>query len=265
MTYVLFSSGLDSWCCLHEAILRCGVDNVRAIYFDMGQCYAQKEIAAAHELCNAVGVQLIIREDLNGLLCENRNTAEMPLRNLFLIMAIAAIPNARAVVFGMLKNEQPVDKNPKFVKRVQTLLDSQTGGRFTIITPYADFTKTKMLGHALKHYKWPVFSEMLPITIGCHNATKEPCGECIACFNRWVAFTLNDVVIPVSSRPEPVAEWMLYILRQRSFKRGIWRGFMDAIGECRVTRMFAPWMALELYTTVVYNMGLRRYIKRGTR
>jgi hypothetical protein len=109
----------------------------------------------------------------------------------------------------MLKGEYPPDKNPVFVRRVQQLLDSQfqesiyQGRReFKIYTPFQHMTKTKMVEHYLHSSKQlPDAVALLKKTQACYKKDLPMCGECMSCFNRWVAFSLNGIEEEYAKHP----------------------------------------------------------------
>lgn len=191
---VLFSGGLDSVACLHWAQQNFTEGYiVRPMYVDFGQQYATKEIVAAMKICAANN--LICRVvHINKLLTENKIDAHIPMRNtMLLILASVIYPEAEGVVFGMLRGESCEDKNPYYVHLMQQLFDSQfkpsiyrTDKReFCIHTPFELMTKTQTL-------RWlydctSVSRREIDLTIGCYSPDYKNCGDCISCFNRWVA------------------------------------------------------------------------------
>lgn len=202
MIGVLFSGGVDSFVHLTYAISQFGRSKVVPVYFDVGQRYASREWTAAQLLGSKLGIR-VIRVQLSGL-SEDPN-GYIPLRNLRFILQVAGWESSEGVVFGMLKGEYPPDKNPKFVKRVQALIDTQfedstyQGKRkFSIETPFADSTKVQMVRWYLDTPlpMLPEFVdkfELLGMTQACYKESLPACGQCMSCFNRWVAWTLNGI------------------------------------------------------------------------
>lgn len=202
MTYVLFSGGLDSWICLNWASARFGPESVRAIYFDFGQQYAEKEISSAQFLCGLVGVKLILRRDLLGILQENKVTGFIPFRNTMLLVHTAALPNAERVVFGALWAENAPDKQPEYLESMREVLrDQRESGTFTIETPLDAMTKRQAVQWARKRYGY-LFATGIPHTISCYGDSILACSSCMSCWNRWVA------LYPETTDNRP-AEWML--------------------------------------------------------
>jgi 7-cyano-7-deazaguanine synthase in queuosine biosynthesis len=199
MIAVLFSGGVDSLCCLKWAQEEFSQYNVKPIYFDVGQCYAKREIAYAAPLASANGVYELQTIPLTSLK-EDRHTGHIPMRNLFFLLQVAASvnPEYEGVVFGMLKAESSEDKNPAFVRCVQKLIDSQNvstmyrpeGKQFTIYTPFANKTKTQMI-------QWYLQSDYsaaeLYYSVACYSEDGA-CGTCQSCFNRWLAFDRNGLM-----------------------------------------------------------------------
>lgn len=217
MIAVLLSGGIDSLCCLRWAIRMYGKDSVRAFFFDYGQPYVERELAATRRITQALGIRLwhpVLPLSVHA-------DGHVPLRNLAFLFELAKMEQYSGVVFGMLKGEASEDKNPRFIRRVQTLLDSQFKAsiyrekkrEFRIITPFADCTKAEML-------KWHIQTcgaEYVHDTVACYSEEGN-CGECMSCFNRYVAFQCAGLV-QEEYRVHPV-EWML---KQRRHERIDWR------------------------------------------
>lgn len=191
MIAVLFSGGIDSLIHLCWAMDVFGKNKVQPVYFDAGQDYAARELPAARDVCSRLG--LTLREVKLETLPMDKVTGQVELRNLLFILQTALFEDCTGVVFGMLKAEAPVDKNPKFVKRVQTLIDSQFAPSayrekrkpFRVYTPFQGMTKTQMIRWYLKQHD---NEGLLYRTVACYRPQGFMCGECISCFNRWLAF-----------------------------------------------------------------------------
>lgn len=191
---VFCSGGMDSFCHLHWAIQKWGKENVVALFVDFNYSYVLKEFAVAQEICCALQVPLVVRSfDLHEQ--EDLKSHHLQMRNVFLLLLGSYYANN--VVFGMLHNELSEDKNPRFVKRMQGLLDSQyvgnlyhQGRSLKIQVPFARYTKTQMVSWFLKNNG---DKELLLKTVGCYSATQGQCGNCLSCFNRWLALENNGL------------------------------------------------------------------------
>ena len=116
---------------------------------------ADREIAAARKLCARVDLPLDIIE--LQYMEQDPVTGHVPFRNLTFLLAVARRMDSEGVVFGTLLGEISEDKNPKFVRQVQKIVDGQLvstiyapGRNFKIYTPYAHASKTQMLRGFLK-------------------------------------------------------------------------------------------------------------------
>lgn len=201
MIYVLFSGGIDSLACLVWAVERYGRERVVAMYYDVGQCYAGKEIVAASAMAHMMGVTFRLRTEFQ--LVENRDTAHIPMRNSMFLFGVSALPDADGVVLGMLKGECPPDKNPRYIRRMQAFLNAQLDRPFEILCPFAKYTKTQVVWWLIQSsYSHLYYTaerpriravcgalDLLRRTVGCHDAGEIACGVCWACINRWIAFT----------------------------------------------------------------------------
>ena len=191
---VLFSSGIDSLACLlwaKENYTKFYGD-VTAMYVDMHTKYSNDEYEATRWFTqkNSIGLHLVGMPMLGELEGEK---GHIPFRNIFLL-ELAALYSDN-IVFGMLKGELSEDKSPRFIDLMHMLFDSQTQknlyhgkSEIEIHTPFAKMTKTQVVAWLRSR---GVTQTILSKTIGCLNGTN--CGQCISCFNRWVAFENNDI------------------------------------------------------------------------
>lgn len=195
MIAVLFSGGVDSLVHLRWAEEKFGHKNVQPYYFNAGQSYAEREIGYAKPLAELLGFELQVVNTLS--LPEDKITGQIDLRNLLFLLHTATLPSCEGVVFGMLLAEAPVDKNPRFVRDVQEIIDSQFDispyrkekKKFRIYTPFQYMPKTEMLRWYLKRYG----TEGVYESVACYTESGVMCGECISCFNRWLAFEANNL------------------------------------------------------------------------
>jgi len=189
MAVVLFSAGIDSLVHLMWAKDLFQRD-VQTLYVNFGHRYADREMAAAHRICDFLEVPLRLI-DVNVGFAEH-DDGFIPLRNLMLLELASYI--ADDIVFGMLYHEGPPDKRPRFISGMQRLMNEQyrdhkyfaEDRRIKIHTPFGEQTKTEMLRWFLRNF--PHLRCLVRETIGCFDPAGG-CGRCMACFNRWVALT----------------------------------------------------------------------------
>lgn len=223
MKYVLFSGGLDSLACLVWSIGKWGKENVMPIYFDFGQQYAEKEKLAFNKVCDILLIPQSLTVDAHETLVEDKETAYIPFRNTFLILMTAMQEDCDAIVFGMLQGSRTnPDTNPQFIKTMQKLLDSQTqqtpnqqGHKIQIYTPMEHFTKTeavRWMNRKQNTVSIIQIRELIARTVGCYREYITPCGQCMSCFNRWVALE-NNYLSHLDTYQMPPYNWMLENMR----------------------------------------------------
>jgi len=214
---VLFSGGIDSLACLEWARQRFG--SVTALYVNLDVSYSKYELGVCRSMVFGSNVrteyiefpELGKHEDALG---------HVPFRNIFFLEMAAMYSDN--VVFVMLRGEYSEDKSPAFVKRMQSLFDSQTaanlynsGERKIIHVPFAKKTKTQVVAWLLQQ---GYTRNDLRQTIGCLQG--RACGQCMSCLNRWIAFENNGLgnLDQFEGTMTP-ARWGLDMLQQR--KQGI--------------------------------------------
>lgn len=242
---VLFSGGVDSLCHLRWAQRQ--YSHVTAVYYDVGQAYAERESRDARILVQRLGVPFRIEQPMS--LHEDPITAQVALRNmLFITWASQAVD---AVVFGMLQGETPVDKNPRFVRRLQTLLRSQRTTDFDILTPFASYTKAEMIREYQQHYG----NEYLDGTVGCFATASPMCGRCWSCINRWLAW--EECLLPQERYLVHPAQAMLEKLRAMRGRPKQWN-VSNAWARRRWLREMKR--QLDRYSRAKYDMSAWRYV-----
>jgi len=131
----------------------------------------------------------IIDETLNLAQWEEKD-ANIPLRNAFLAMVASKYDDD--VVLVVQQGEMYIpDRSIEFFNSGADWLEFLWGHRITLTTPFLQMTKTDMVKWYLDHGFDP---RKLGVTRSCYSPGEKPCGNCSACFRRWVAFTNNNLV-----------------------------------------------------------------------
>jgi 7-cyano-7-deazaguanine synthase in queuosine biosynthesis len=191
---VLFSGGLDSLACLLWAIEKYGKNNVKVLFVNYRQPYADAEYRAVVEITSHLCISFEY-QTLQLPFSIDKNNGHVPLRNTWLLMLAALNEESEGVVLGMLRGESCEDKNPKYIALMQKFFDSQfqasiyrpTTRKFVVHTPFEQMTKTQVVAWLREHSADYLISQ----SVACFNGTR--CGKCISCLNRWVALTNNDM------------------------------------------------------------------------
>jgi 7-cyano-7-deazaguanine synthase in queuosine biosynthesis len=185
---LLFSGGLDSYIAWHY------LKRPRTLYCDLGHRYNYVEKEVVRNLI--VTTHIDGRIELGDM---EKEDAEIPLRNAFLLMVASYYDHEIAIVCQ--KGEQDIpDRTPQFLESICGLMSTLHGRSVRIINPFSEMTKVDMVDW-YKSERLPV--EMLYRTWSCYRP-RDPdmyeafaddlhCGACSACFRRWVAFACNGL------------------------------------------------------------------------
>lgn len=158
-------------------------------YFNMGQPYADAELATIHDITGKDPITIILP------LSFAQHKHILSGRNAIIILRMAEIMQDMGcwgeVWFGNLQGESPIvggDKSRRFFNDLNTILAfNQVNTR--IVNPLIGMDKTDEV------YYWKARGELdtLKKTKTCFSAEMGQCGRCQACFLKWVAFTSAGV------------------------------------------------------------------------
>lgn len=156
----------------------------KTIYFDLGHRYVGNEVEVVRKLLP----NTIIETGINLSKWEARD-ANIPMRNLFL--ATYASLYDPEVVLVVQKGEMDIpDRSPTFFNMMTRDISFLTGKNCVVSTPFFSMTKTQIVGWYIKEgYNVRKLLE----TRSCYGTKEVSCGECSACFRRWVALTNNGI------------------------------------------------------------------------
>ena len=175
---LLFSGGLDSFIA-YEYLHR-----PKTLYINLGHRYAVHELEKVREL-----IPSTIIDDRLNLAEWERQDANIPLRNAFLVMIASYYDHDVVVV--VQKGEMNIpDRSKRFFNEFADTLTYLWDVRITLTSPFFTMTKTEMV-------QWYVTAgystDKLIATRSCFSPGDNPCGNCAACFRRWIAFTNCDL------------------------------------------------------------------------
>lgn len=180
---LLFSSGLDSMIAWYY------LGKPDAIYFDLGHRYAEKEKESAIDFAIQENMKLEISDELK-LGNYELDTAEIPLRNLFLI-AHASL-RAKKVFLVCQKGERELpDRSEIFFKKTQEFLSFLLDRNVELDPVFPNMTKTQMVGWYLKNN---LPKDSLIKAFSCYSEIA-PCYNCSACFRKVIALVNNGIIL----------------------------------------------------------------------
>lgn len=192
---VLFSGGIDSLAALLYARDHYGPENVTAMYCNLGQRYAEKEMDAVTEICTELVQPFVITNRLfmGDLELPIEQNAIIPYRNSFLILLAAShLPEegGAVVLQNLVVGETSTwDRRPEFNDSLSQTLDVADPRRIQIVAPWRMKTKTEIVS-------WIVssgYAYLLEYTVGCYSNTARNCGHCNSCLRAWVALKNNGL------------------------------------------------------------------------
>lgn len=149
-------------------------------------------------------------------------------RNLGLIVQVAAISAAECIYLGSTRGESSPDKSQAFLRAAGRALSASEHDKIRVCAPLRGHTKAHHLQQHLA--KWPDDAPLLTATRSCYGTDKTPCGECLACYRRWVAFKLAHLPIEEHATPPWERPWggprtaLHYLAGTSPWE---WRGMLD--------------------------------------
>lgn len=189
-TALLYTGGMDSF--LYWRLL----GRPRTVYVKLGHRYQERELQAIHDLEALAHANGDARAAPHPMILDGPDLSQweaadshIPHRNLTLATVAAMICDR--VLFGFLAGESSEDKSARFLRHTSRALSTAAGHKVAADAPLRSYTKDELLARFLDE---PGVTELdinlVRQTRSCWSAG-QPCGECVPCFRRWVALTLN--------------------------------------------------------------------------
>ena len=192
---ILYSGGLDSKIMELYAKINHPNDEIKKVWFDIGQEYSEKEMKC---LDSDVDIRKI--DYLKDFKCVGKEgnpcgNIMIPGRNAVLALLGASIYLPDEIWLGALCGEthkEATDKNYEFLEKFNTfvnyVLSPYTKKEIKLRFPLADagFGKLDSVKWALEN---GLTKEELLLTSSCLSGEKGNCGVCIVCVGRWGIFT----------------------------------------------------------------------------
>jgi len=190
---VLFSGGLDSYAALISVLKAYNRERVKVVFCDLEQTYYQKEYEAVKKLCEIHGLSdsLVIDDSLFNIGKFEEKDANIPLRNLFL-MSVAALhiesDFGTIVIQNIQKGETGPDRNIDFNVDVSSIISRGLEKAVFIVSPFENKTKQEIVKYLIENLVEPL---TIFHTVSCFSPEEGHCGECPACFRRFIALEYN--------------------------------------------------------------------------
>jgi 7-cyano-7-deazaguanine synthase in queuosine biosynthesis len=181
---LLFSGGIDSYVAWHY------LGKPKTVYFDLNTPYSKAEIEVIKNLIPSTIVEKVIDFSTR----QEGEHAFVPYRNLHL--ALLANKYADTIVIAGLKDDKVSDKNERVFRQFSYLMSDMMGRKIIVISPFWGMTKEDVVRWYIHDYCGnPV--DLLN-TISCYTPDKSTvyrdyCGQCPACFRKFVALKANGI------------------------------------------------------------------------
>ena len=194
---ILFSGGLDSFIAYYYFNhIYPELDEPKLLYVPLNHRYQSKEIEACGRLVaeGAIPEYKISRTKFNFQEVEKED-AHIPMRNLYLVLAAMSESKSDHTTVWLISQQgerQIPDRSLDFFTQTEKYINNYyKEDRMILDTLFSTKTKPEMVEWYLES-GYP--ERYLHLTTSCYSGVTDfPCGECSACFRRWVAFELNDV------------------------------------------------------------------------
>lgn len=184
MKVILFSGGIDS------LLLALNYPDAHRLHIEYGQTYSLEEEAAILRLQQVVGPVDTVQAALAAPAAAD---GHVPHRNLLLaVTAAAARPQATEIMLGGVRGETSRDKSGAFLRATSRTLSRSEGGRVRLTAPLRRHTKAEWLRILVDMEGEVAAQTLVDLTSSCYDPRgfvdrEIGCGECLACFRRWVA------------------------------------------------------------------------------
>lgn len=192
---LMWSGGLDS------TIAWFYLEKPKTVFVNLGHRYHAQEYFTCKALALRLKMDFVLDKRLY-LGDHEAPDAYIPMRNLFLAMVGALYGDEIYLVFQ--RGEQGIpDRSIEFLKSASRMLSFLNGREIVVASPFLKLTKADMIKWYLKKGH-PL--DVLYKTFSCfaEDMFLSPCGNCPACFRRWIAFEYNN--LPLNFKSD-IKEW----------------------------------------------------------
>jgi len=191
---LMYSGGLDSW------IASCLYPHLTTVYVTLGHRYQRQEMRTIELLTKCHGGKLPLLVNGPDLGRFEEQDGNIPFRNLLLVSMGCYFANAKdddaSIALVCQKGEQSIpDRSYDFFQRGSDLLSLLAGRSIKLWSVFGDITKAEMVKEYLRKGYDPA---ALKTCYSCYNPSTSVdsvrgCGECGACFRKWLALTYNGI------------------------------------------------------------------------
>lgn len=204
-TCVLVSGGLDSAIAYH-LLAREPDGEVIPVFIDYKQSYLEKELRVCREVYG--DALRVLRVD--GPKQSNAETSFVPNRNVFFASYVTLAMYPDRIIMGGLADDNVADKTPEVFEEISALISKTSGKTVAVDSILWKFTKGQAVAMFLAS-GIPNARETLLKAVSCYSESHAGhCGDCPACYRRYVALMSNGIEC------EPLSERIIDIYRTKA-------------------------------------------------
>lgn len=178
---LLYSGGIDSLIAWHY------LDKPQRLFVYLGTKYAAAEEA---NIAHAEDYPSILHRTFVNWGDYEHDDAWLPMRNIFLIM-VAAAEGADKIYLVSQKGEQNIpDRSLKFFEKMALLMTEHNERPIEVDPVFPQMDKVAMVKWFLENGYSP---QQLVNAYSCYSGGHDPCGQCTACWRKFIALTVNGI------------------------------------------------------------------------
>lgn len=214
---LLISGGIDSSIMLIEQLYD-KEENVdlELLYVKCGEVYEDAELKHLEKF-----VKTYVGWPLTTINISNAKVGKydrfVPNRNMTIASIAVTSLGADEIWIGGLKDDNVIDKNDQAYKTMSYVLSLFSDKQVVVKSPYSDLTKGELVDKFLHRgdISKELATEILLSTFSCYDGKEEPCGNCPACFRKFVALESNGISSNIPLQ-EPIIKHYLKSLHNYS-------------------------------------------------
>jgi 7-cyano-7-deazaguanine synthase in queuosine biosynthesis len=236
---LLYSGGLDSF--IASAYLK---PDMR-VYVPLGHRYQEAEMKSIMRTNHVGKIHYAPGMHIGAF---EKNDAEIPLRNSYLChvatsMALREYPAANSYMIALIVQEDEMsipDRTQEFMMNMSTLLTSLSGKNIIVESPFVHMDKTDMVHWYIENYGKSGIASLVS-THSCYSPVRSnsgfiECGNCPACFRKFVALANNDITGNFAVNPAESTTARTYLENLNKYSEKRQHRIKDAIAK--KTRLF---------------------------
>lgn len=199
---LLFSGGVDSFVAYYY------LNQPQTVFFKTNHRYQPMEIQSVKSLIPST----IIDNSINFSTREVGPKAYIPFRNLH--YACLASKYADIIYIAGNRDDKISDKTPEIFEEFSDLLSRLDGRKISVMSPFWELSKPELVEWYLNYsidddYETRVQNLLGTASCYASDLRTKFCGECPACFRKWVAFWLNGIKLRFNNEKVLKEYWNL--------------------------------------------------------